>query len=122
MDTFLGIKKVRQDIFFVCGGPGSGNFNGGSNGTDGEGQYGGHGRGSLNNDWMKQFVLRAGEGGHGEFGLGGGGGGVLVDGEGPERASPGQGEGYGGGGRCCTEDDGSLGLPGVVLIEVETVT
>ena len=68
---------------------------------------------------MKQFVLQAGEGGLGDPGLGGGGGGVLVDGAGPVRSSE-QGEGYGGGGsRCCVSSQ--FGLPGIVLIEVETV-
>ena len=81
---------------------------------------------------MKYFKLSPGQGGdqqvvvNGILGgliLGGGGGGVLVNGQGPQRRSNHQGQGYGGGGsdylypkeRHIPIPDG---LPGVVLVEV----
>ena len=111
---------------------GSGNsFNGGSNGSDGEGSSSdgtfGHGSGDdLSKYILKNWKLSPGEGGQGwvdptsdpaePYRCGGGGGGVLINGHGPERESKAVGQGYGGGGA----NNGSWihGLPGVILMEI----
>ena len=76
---------------------------------------------------MDNFVLTPGTGGKYFYDsnnydyYGGGGGGVLVNGEGPQRESDNQGEGYGGGGGIRKSGATFLydGLPGVILMEVE---
>ena len=111
----------------------SGNsFNGGSNGSDGEGSSSdgtyGHGSGNdLSKYRLDNWKLSPGEGGQGwvdptsdpaePYWCGGGGGGVLINGRGPERESKSIGQGYGGGGAT---NNGSWihGLPGVILMEI----
>ena len=104
------------------GGSGSPGCDGGTDGHDGENCAYGGGRGSgddVTTYKMDNFVLTPGAGGKynssGRFYYGGGGGGVLVNGEGPQRVSDHQGEGYGGGGGRHY----GYGLPGVILMEVE---
>ena len=109
----------------------AGGCNGGSNGGDGEGDCynhnGGRGTGEdITTYRLDNFVLSPGAGGKYDksedgYYSGGGGGGVLVNGEGPQRDSDNQGEGYGGGANCHRNSDGDLmydGLPGVILLEV----
>ena len=58
-----------------------GNNDGGSNGSDGKGEYAGKGSGmDISLIPLEKFVLSPGDGGVGEDNYGGGGGGVLVDG------------------------------------------
>ena len=105
---------------------------GGTDGGDGEDCY--YGLGGLGNGddvtayKMDNFVLMPGAGGKyyynftiSNYRYGGGGGGVLVNGDGPQRYSDIQGEGYGGGGGP-HKVSGVWhydGLPGVILMEVE---
>ena len=129
-------KKMFGIDVFKC----VGSFMGGSDGSDGNGGWnrgGYHGNGtgvSLDQISMQYFHLSPGGGGTQDSGIetiteqvfGGGGGGVLVDGVGPERESTCQGEGYGGGAGALVTHSifkannfvGSVGLPGVILIEV----
>jgi len=97
---------------------------GGTDGSDGEdcSYDGGHGTGDDVTAYkMKNFVLTPGAGGKCYNRYGGGGGGVMVNGEGPQRESDNQGEGYGGGGALHSRGGISVydGLPGVILMEVE---
>ena len=96
---------------------------GGEDGSDGCGSYGGAGSGlNLASISLQRFSLAPGAAGKkhisgGGYHCGGGGGGVMVDGAGP-RDSNHDGEGYGGGmGGYYSETPGSPG-PGVVLIEI----
>ena len=58
-----------------------GEYDGGSNGSDGEGKYAGKGSGlDISLISLEKFVLSPGNGGNGGSDFGGGGGGVLVDG------------------------------------------
>ena len=100
--------------------------NGGSDGSDGAGDeennhFGGHGTGEkLSSFPLNSFILTPGVGGQHYSGHGGGGGGVLVDGAGPSEWDNTQGEGYGGGG-CRDNSLGdyvSIGLRGVILMEM----
>jgi len=105
---------------------------GGTDGGDGEDcdyGYGGRGTGDDVTAYnMDNFVLMPGAGGKyyynftiSNYRYGGGGGGVLVNGDGPQRYSDIQGEGYGGGGGP-HKVSGVWhydGLPGVILMEVE---
>ena len=60
---------------------GLGNYDGGSNGSDGEGEDAGKGSGlDISLIPLEKFVLSPGDGGVGKDNCGGGGGGVLVDG------------------------------------------
>ena len=90
---------------------------GGSNGMNGEGENGGSGSGTnISEIFLNHFVLTSGDGGEPNYG-GGGGGGILVDNFGPD-SDDSYGKGYGGG------DGGGgngYGLPGMVLIEVDTI-
>ena len=100
---------------------------GGSDGGDGEDDQkndGGRGTGEdISSYKMENFVLTPGAGGKyyydGSY-YGGGGGGVMVNGQGPQRSSDNQGEGFGGGGgwRVNGHKGINVGLHGVVLIEV----
>ena len=85
---------------------------GGSDGSDGEGDYGGHGTGEdVTKYQFFAFEISPGQGGRNAGSYGGGGGGVLDNGQGPDGGNRGQGYGGGGGGF-------SSGHSGVVLIEV----
>jgi len=89
---------------------------GGSNGSDGEGNYAGKGSGlDISDILLETFVLSPGDGGEPNGASGGGGGGVFVNGFGPD-SSEYQGKGYGGGGSGVYSSQS--GLPGVVLLEV----
>ena len=93
---------------------------GGSNGMNGEGENGGSGSGTnISEISLEHFVLSPGDGGEpydGDFG--GGGGGILVDNFGPDSDDT-YGKGYGGGGGVGGSGNG-YGLPGMVLIEIDT--
>ena len=103
---------------------------GGSDGGDGQDDFnydggrGGVGSGvNISSLKMLNFELTPGKGGDYYwdnslgFYYGGGGGGVLVNGEGPERDSYTQGQGYGGGAGRHSQHGG---LQGVVLLEVSS--
>ena len=118
-----------------------GNFGGGMNGANGQGNSStSHfGLGCNEQEWcktmdlntyhFKNFNLSAGFGGEGYEGMicpgcvsGGGGGGIMVDGKAPNIIGPngctlGCGLGYGAGGGGCSGFP-QKGQPGVILIEV----
>ena len=100
-------------------------YNGGSDGSDGEGSLGGSGTGEDIREYVfKTWTLTPGAGGEDQGCFinqcGGGGGGVLVDGAGPDSDySYYRGRGYGGGGNGGYEF--YFGLPGIVLLEISSV-
>ena len=93
-------------------------YEGGTGGGDGLGPYGGSGSGQdMSSYAFTAFNLAPGAGGEGNYPYGGGGGGLLVDGEGPLGiVEPSQGQGFGGGGYSHHG-----GLPGVILMEVDSM-
>jgi len=100
------------------GGGGRCPCDGGSNGTDGEGQDGGHGSAiDVTHLPFQNFTLAPGNGGHNEkspnSNFGKGGGGLLINGNGPVHDVE-QGEGYGGGGGPYH----NAGLHGAIIIEI----
>ena len=123
--------NLGGDGYSGGGGWGQPGCDGGTDGSDGEDCFydGGHGTGDDVTAYkMDNFVLTPGAGGKyyynftiSNYRYGGGGGGVLVNGDGPQRYSDIQGEGYGGGGGP-HKVSGVWhydGLPGVILMEVE---
>ena len=100
---------------------GGGSTKGGSDGSDGEGSYGGSGSGfDISTISLEHHILSRGNGGdpYGDY-FGGGGGGVFVDNVGPSYVTY-QGKGYGGGG--ANGYDSGFGLQGMVLIEATRKT
>ena len=123
-----GTSGKGADGYSGGGGGASPGCDGGTDGSDGDDctYDGGHGTGDDVTAYkMDNFVLTPGAGGKYyvdgyDYYYGGGGGGVLVNGEGPQRDSDNQGEGYGGGGAYVSGVGGAFdGLPGVILMEVE---
>ena len=117
-------------VILWCGGGASGHeangngYNGGTDGGDGEGSYGGSGTGEVISSYtFSTWTLTPGAGGRyvhsGSHYYGGGGGGVLIDEAGPDGIDECQGHGYGGG--ACNSNFGYHGLQGVILLEIETV-
>ena len=113
-----------------------GGYNGGhgEDRADGKGK-GGHGTGEDVTEYkFDHYKLSPGDAGeryksHGGYYYGGGGGGVLVNDEGPSRSfkptygAPSynhMGQGYGGGGGFHSHRTG-ITIPGVVILEIETI-
>ena len=98
---------------------GGGSTKGGSDGSDGEGSYGGSGSGfNISTISLEHHILSSGNGGepYGYY-YGGGGGGVLVDDVGPPSGTN-QGEGYGGGGAEIAQNNPPSRVPWAVRGEI----
>ena len=125
-----GSIKDEKGAGYSGGGQAQGiGHSGGSDGSDGDGTYGGSGTQEEISDYIFiTWTLTPGDGGSAHYSTyytgnggswnGGGGGGVLVNSKGPGTDTEYNGQGYGGGGSGASPN--RIGLPGLVLLEISS--